>query len=156
MSEILRASQAMGILPGETTRASDLERQQVVTYLREAHADGRLTGDQFHARADAANAAETRLDLARLTTDLPASVRREHRITRAADAVVELHEEHHALFHGGIMLVALAVMIACTGIDWAIAGISQTFVSNWGVLPAVSYVFGAVAIIISGVAWACE
>jgi len=53
-------------------RASDAERDVVVTRLREAHAEGRLTVEEFSERLDAALAARTRGDLEELTRDLPA------------------------------------------------------------------------------------
>ena len=52
-------------------RASDAERDAVAARLREAHAEGRLTLDEFAERLDAAFAARTRGDLAVLTRDLP-------------------------------------------------------------------------------------
>jgi len=53
-------------------RASDAERDVVATRLREAHAEGRLTVEEFSERLDAALAARTRGDLEDLTRDLPA------------------------------------------------------------------------------------
>lgn len=71
-------------------RASDPEREQTVTRLREAAAEGRLTLEEFAQRADGAYAAKTNEDLAELTSDLPltaagaeppASTRRARRLT---------------------------------------------------------------------------
>lgn len=52
-------------------RASDMDREGVVTILRDAHAEGRLTLDEFDERTTAAYAAKTWGDLEDLTTDLP-------------------------------------------------------------------------------------
>ncbi|HZR49171.1 MAG TPA: DUF1707 domain-containing protein [Streptosporangiaceae bacterium] len=52
-------------------RASDLDREGVVTILRDAHAEGRLTLEEFDERTTAAYAARTWGDLADLTVDLP-------------------------------------------------------------------------------------
>src|SRR6266545_3791251 len=52
-------------------RASDADRQRVVDTLQGHTADGRLTLDEFAARADTAHRAVTYADLATLTTDLP-------------------------------------------------------------------------------------
>jgi hypothetical protein len=52
-------------------RASDPEREQTVTRLREAAAEGRLTLEEFAQRAERAYAAKTNDDLAALTSDLP-------------------------------------------------------------------------------------
>ena len=53
-------------------RASDAERDAAAGRLREAHAEGRLTVEEFSERLDAALAARTRGDLEALTRDLPA------------------------------------------------------------------------------------
>jgi hypothetical protein len=53
-------------------RASDAERDAVAARLREAHAEGRLTVEEFTERLDAAYAARTHGDLVPLTSDLPA------------------------------------------------------------------------------------
>jgi hypothetical protein len=55
-------------------RASDAERDVVAGRLREAHAEGRLTVEEFSERLDAALAARTRGDLEALTRDLPAAL----------------------------------------------------------------------------------
>jgi len=53
-------------------RASDQERESVVSVLRDAFTDGRLTYDEFEERMAAAYAAKTWTDLRELTSDLPA------------------------------------------------------------------------------------
>jgi hypothetical protein len=52
-------------------RASDAERDAVADRLREAHAEGRLTAEEFTERLDAVYAARTHGDLVPLTSDLP-------------------------------------------------------------------------------------
>ena len=52
-------------------RASDQERESVVSVLRDAFTDGRLTYDEFEERMAAAYAAKTWTDLRELTSDLP-------------------------------------------------------------------------------------
>jgi hypothetical protein len=52
-------------------RASDMDREGVVTILRDAHAEGRLTLEEFDERTSAAYAARTWGELADLTADLP-------------------------------------------------------------------------------------
>jgi Domain of unknown function (DUF1707) len=54
-------------------RASHEDRDRVVEVLQAAAGDGRLTAEEFEERLGAALTARTRGDLARLTTDLPAS-----------------------------------------------------------------------------------
>ncbi len=53
-------------------RASDADRDAVAARLRDAHAEGRLTPEEFDQRLDATFAARTLGDLAPLTADLPA------------------------------------------------------------------------------------
>ena len=54
-----------------TLRASDADRDAVADRLREAHAEGRLTVEEFTERLDAALVARTHGDLVPLTRDLP-------------------------------------------------------------------------------------
>jgi Domain of unknown function (DUF1707)/2TM domain len=56
-------------------RASDADRERVVDLLRQAHAEGRLTAEEFDERMGRAFEARTYADLDRLTTDLPAPPR---------------------------------------------------------------------------------
>jgi hypothetical protein len=53
-------------------RASDADRDRIAALLREHHAAGRLTGDEFTERLAAAFAAKTLGDLDELMVDLPA------------------------------------------------------------------------------------
>jgi hypothetical protein len=53
-------------------RASDADRDRVAAMLREHHAAGRLTGDEFTERLAAAFSAKTLGDLDELMADLPA------------------------------------------------------------------------------------
>ncbi len=50
----------------------DADRERTATLLREHHAEGRLTAEEFHERLDAAYAARTLGDLDALVMDLPA------------------------------------------------------------------------------------
>ena len=52
-------------------RAGHADRDEVVEVLKDAFVDGRLTKDEFGARADRALAARTRADLTALLADLP-------------------------------------------------------------------------------------
>ncbi|MCZ2819197.1 DUF1707 domain-containing protein [Modestobacter sp. VKM Ac-2977] len=55
-----------------TVRASDAEREAVVTRLQAALGEGRISVDEFTQRADVAYAAVTTADLDQLLADLPA------------------------------------------------------------------------------------
>jgi Domain of unknown function (DUF1707) len=53
-------------------RASDADREAVGDRLRDAHAEGRLTVEEFEERIEATLAAKTLGELAAVTQDLPA------------------------------------------------------------------------------------
>ena len=58
---------------GLEKRASDAEREQAVTRLREASAEGRLTLEELAERAALAYRARSQAELGKLTEDLPAA-----------------------------------------------------------------------------------
>ena len=60
-------------MPGDPRiRASDADRDRVAALLREHHAAGRLTAEEFHERMDRALEATTLGELDELLADLPA------------------------------------------------------------------------------------
>jgi hypothetical protein len=60
-------------MPGDPKiRASDEDRDRAASLLREHHAAGRLTAEEFNERLDKAYAAKTLGDLDELMSDLPA------------------------------------------------------------------------------------
>ena len=59
-------------MPGDRRiRASDADRERTTTLLREHHAEGRLTAEEFSDRVDRAFAAKTIGELDALLADLP-------------------------------------------------------------------------------------
>lgn len=56
-------------------RASDLDREHAVAFLKAHYAEGRLTADELAWRSDAAYRAVGMAELRRLTRDLPAFAR---------------------------------------------------------------------------------
>jgi hypothetical protein len=59
-------------VPGDPNiRASDADRDRVASLLREHHAAGRLTAEEFHERLDKAMEAKTLGELDALMVDLP-------------------------------------------------------------------------------------
>jgi hypothetical protein len=59
-------------MPGDPRiRASDADRDRTASLLREHHAEGRLTAEEFDDRLDRALAAKTRGELDELLADLP-------------------------------------------------------------------------------------
>lgn len=65
-----RAARSTGAVPPRDLRASDADRERVVTLLGEALADGRLSYVEHSERIDRAYAARTLGELTGLTTDL--------------------------------------------------------------------------------------
>src|SRR6185437_12180729 len=58
-------------MPSDHIRASDHDRDAVVTTLRDAYTEGRLTLEEFQERTATAYDGRTWGDLRELTTDLP-------------------------------------------------------------------------------------
>ena len=56
-------------------RASRADREQVIEVLKEAFAQGRLTGDELDSRLGRAFVSQTYAELTALTADLPADLR---------------------------------------------------------------------------------
>jgi len=59
-------------MSGEQMRASDEDRERTAALLREHHAVGRLTAEEFETRIEGVFAARTHGDLDALLADLPA------------------------------------------------------------------------------------
>lgn len=64
-------------------RAGDADRDRTIAELREAYAEGRLTGDEFADRLTGAQSAKTFGELAALTADLPPVTPGEAAVARA-------------------------------------------------------------------------
>ncbi|WP_433528905.1 DUF1707 SHOCT-like domain-containing protein [Micromonospora sp. CA-263727] len=88
-------------------RVSDREREEIVELLGRATAEGRLTLDEYTERAGAAHAAQTRGELARLTTDLPEAPGRAP--ARPAGALAATSEKLLAVFGSEVRKGAWAV-----------------------------------------------
>jgi hypothetical protein len=74
----------------EELRASDTEREQAVTRLRDASAEGRLTLEELAERTALAYQARTHGELARVTDDLPAAVAQPAKAPRSFGLLVTL------------------------------------------------------------------
>ena len=110
--------------PKPALRASDAEREQVSRRLSEHAAAGRLTPEELDERLDAAYAARTHDDLARLLEDLPGPPAPSPRATELELAKARL--QHRA---GAAVIASLA----CIGI-WAAGG--GSFWPIWVILVA--------------------
>jgi hypothetical protein len=69
----MRAARSIAEPCRPPVRASDAERDQAISALRERYAEGRLTKDTFVRRVDAALRARERSELAQLFADLPSA-----------------------------------------------------------------------------------
>jgi hypothetical protein len=86
-------------------RASDTEREHVVSLLRDAYSEGRITLDEFTERTADAYAARTWDDLRSLTTDLPVEPKLGTAVKQVTDAEAQPVpaepmlplQQHHAL-----------------------------------------------------------
>jgi hypothetical protein len=65
---------AAGAGDRSSLRASDADREQVITVLKSAFTQGRLTRDEFYLRATQVFASRTYADLDALTADIPAGL----------------------------------------------------------------------------------
>ena len=103
-------------------RASDREREDTVTQLREHGAAGRLDVDELEERIGAAYGARTRGDLTALLRDLPGTLR-----PRPAAATVRHSPRRHGPAHGWI---AFAQVSAILIVIWALTG-AEHFWPAW-------------------------
>jgi hypothetical protein len=103
----------------DDTRASDAERDEIITHLRAHAAEGRLTTDELDERVAAALAASTRAELAQLIADLPRPPR------RPRDHTAERRE--HVRTYVSVMLLLVAI--------WALTGAGYF----WPIWPMVGW-----------------
>jgi hypothetical protein len=101
-------------------RASDDERERVVTFLRDKAAEGRLSPDELDERVGAAYRAMTRGELRALVRDLPdpplrASLERRSRHRPPGAAVAGLAGL------AALRLPGLALLLFCTTVAFAVA-----------------------------------
>jgi hypothetical protein len=117
-------------IKADDVRASDAEREEVVTALRTHAGDGRLDVEELDQRIEAAYSAKTRRELVVLTDDLPSAPR----VPR--DEGREFVE--HLRFYLSVMTL-LVVIWALTGMGyfwpiWPIVGWGLAIVSRANVL----------------------
>ena len=122
-------------MPGDPRiRASDADRDRVASLLREHHAAGRLTAEEFHERMDRALEARTVGELDELMTDLPAidlyqlpdaSLRRGP--TRPGQSLLPADSGGHGaparLTPGTVAMGAWAVVTSAMVAIWAVAAV---------------------------------
>jgi hypothetical protein len=126
---------------GDRLRAGHADREQVVETLKDAFVPGRLTRDEFDARAGRALAARTFADLAALTAGIPpgpaaagsarpAAPRRRRPLARAAAG------------SGSCLIIAAAAIWAHPLLD---PGASSAPYESWAALMALLALFALVA-----------
>jgi len=103
-------------------RASDDDRERTVALLREHHAAGRLTVEEFNERMDQAYAAKTLGDLDELMTDLPAID-----LYRLPDASLPSHYRRQIPGAGSIQAAA-----GVGGLAWGHGRFSPVWAAAWG------------------------
>ena len=122
-------------MPGDPRiRASDADRDRAASLLREHHAAGRLTAEEFHERMDRALEAKTLGELDELMNDLPAidlyqlpdaSLRRGP--TRPGQSLLPADPgSHHGparLTPGTVAMGAWAVVTSAMVAIWAVAAV---------------------------------
>jgi hypothetical protein len=108
--------------PDPSLRAADADRDAVADRLRTAHAEGRLTVEEFGERLDAAFAARTMGELAGLTADLPPG-----RVARTGDEAeaspAPAAAAHRSWLRAGWGAWATAVLV--TSAIWLIVTVSE-------------------------------
>ena len=102
-------------------RASDADRDRTAALLREHHAAGRLTAEEFNERLDKAYAAKTLGDLDQLLSDLP--------------GIDLYHLPDHSVERRGPTSFGLPWLLAPRGL-----GISPAWRAAWGSWATVSLV----------------
>jgi Domain of unknown function (DUF1707) len=122
-------------VPGDPRiRASDADRDRVTALLREHHAAGRLTAEEFHERMDRALEARTLGELDELMTDLPAidlyqlpdaSLRRAppHRGQSLLPADPRGHGDPARFAPGTVAMGAWAAVTSALVAIWAVAAV---------------------------------
>jgi Domain of unknown function (DUF1707) len=134
-------------VPGDPRiRASDADRDRVTSMLREHHAAGRLTAEEFHERMDRALEAKTLGELDELMTDLPAidlyqlpdaSLRRGP--TRPGQSLLPADPGHGSparFTPGTVAMGAWAVVTSAMVAIWAVAAVvgSGTWFPWWALI----------------------
>jgi hypothetical protein len=137
--------------PDPSIRAADADRDAVADRLRTAHAEGRLTVEEFGERLDAAFAARTMGELAGLTADLPAE---RARVARTGDEAEASPAEMVPAAHRAGLLArwgAWATAVLVTSAIWLIVSVSNGdlgyfwpiwVAGPWGAVLVARTVFG--------------
>jgi Domain of unknown function (DUF1707) len=130
-------------MPGDPRlRASDADRERTAELLREHHAVGRLTAEEFNDRLERAFAARTLGDLEELLADLPAIDL--YRLPSAGIRPAGGRAVRRSGRPGG-------------GLNWPAGGNLSLQVAGWSALVGISalslFIWLGLAITVGGFAW---
>ena len=126
-------------MPGDPRiRASDADRDRVASLLREHHAAGRLTAEEFHERMDRALEAKTLGELDELMTDLPA---------------IDLYQLPDASLRRGPTRPGQSLLPADTGGHPARFTPGTVAMGAWAVVTSAMVAIWAVAAVVGGGTW---
>ena len=126
-------------MPGDPRiRASDADRDRVASLLREHHAAGRLTAEEFHERMDRALEAKTLGELDELMTDLPA---------------IDLYQLPDASLRRGPTRPGQSLLPADTGGHPARITPGTVAMGAWAVVTSAMVAIWAVAAVVGGGTW---
>jgi len=133
-------------------RVSDADRDATAELLRDAHADGRLSYEEFTQRLDAAYSARTKGDLVPLTQDLPGREAGPAVARRPAQPPSSVDRRLPAALRGA--WYAWAVAVSVNVVIWAIVSVTSGQFSYpwplwvagpWGAVLLVATFFGGQA-----------
>jgi hypothetical protein len=120
---------APGRYPNPPLKASDADREAVVTALSEHFQAGRLTTEELDERTGRALAGRTLDDLAELTADLPARP-----LARPASAGKPAQREHRGLAPAVVAFAGVALVALVLGAAWGQHGWHHSL-DIWWVIP---------------------
>lgn len=125
-------------------RASDAERERVVSFLRDQAAEGRLTPDELDERVGRAYAALTRGELQRLVRDLPDPPFRRPAVVRAPRSRERGFVVAGLAGFALLRLPALALLVVWTALALTIALIAVIAVLAVALGPVIALILLAV------------
>jgi hypothetical protein len=158
VSEIISHDEAQGYLSkyqGDV-RASHKDRNKIMTHLREAHKDGRLTGEQFNLRAEQAVKSESQVALAMTIRDLPKPPPHVGLATKVCKDLEEAHRDHRNAFHALLTIVFATGMAASIAIPNILVHHLWNPGSAWDIFPIFGgLIFGA-SLFVNFLTWAFD
>jgi hypothetical protein len=119
-------------------RASDADRDRTAALLREHHAAGRLTAEEFHERLDVALSAKTLAELDELLADLP---------------LIDLYRLPHESMRRPADLPSSSLRPRDPGTGLVRFSPGTVAMGTWGAVSGALIAFWAVAAVVGGGTW---